>query len=177
MSESNKTHFITAYQWSLGPFGHPHPRPRRRLPALLSLAKLRVSRTSYDLSWETLRKHEKRCSNHSPTTASHQLWVAGLSWELSSINMIGVNLLRLWRTHVTDATIFGHARLFNKTVQLWKIHENSTFWTAGWYPRSSLGHACRRKEKDRKHEKVSESLLKDSGAMIIPRFTGSMVPV
>ena len=40
-------------------------------------------------------------------------------------------------------------KTLHKTVQLWKIHENSTFGTAGWYRRSSFGHACRRKEKDR----------------------------
>ena len=83
--------------------------------------------------------------NWSPTTASHQLWVARLSWELSSINMIGVNLLRLWRTHATSCNwcnLFRQRKTLHKTVQLWKIHENSTFGTAGWCRRSSLGRVC-----------------------------------
>ena len=83
--------------------------------------------------------------NWSPTTASHQLWVARLSWELSSINMIGVNLLRLWRNHATSCNwcnLFRPRKTHHKTVQLWKIQENSTFGTAGWYRRSSLGRVC-----------------------------------
>ena len=35
--------------------------------------------------------------------------------------MIGVNLLRLWRTHATDATFFGHARLFTRLYSYGKF--------------------------------------------------------